>query len=446
MNCSRRISFLMMLINFMLLGCSTDSAIFRDDPFEGGDGTKENPYLVSEFDDLLAIADELNLDKHYIQVNDIDASPSEGMGDMGAMGGFPGIGSREAPFTGTYDGNGYQISNVHFKYNDKLLGFFRYIKDAEIKNLTIGKVDYGESEKMMLDFSNLTGQATADPVSLDVDSDNFSVGGALVAFNDGGRISNCHTIRGIGSRFNSLGGLVGYNSGEIIHSSADNGVGGVGSQGGLVAINSGTIRHSYAKGKAGGMASSGGLVGYNWGGTIIDSYAEVNISGYSGGGLVSTNHGLIERSVVLGGKVQVTNVPGGGLVGVNYGEIKDSYSLADVSRYDWVFGIGGLVGENLGGTITRSFATGNVSAYDNVETEQGGFAGVNSGIITSSYWNSETSGFERGVGDGDADGATGLTTQQMTGDSARDHMPEFDWSTVWMITSGYPMLQWQLEN
>lgn len=421
-------------------------AVFRADTFASGDGSIENPYQVSTFEDLLAIAEEHNLDKHFIQVNDIDASPSEGMGGMGSMGGFPGIGSREAPFTGTYDGNGYQISNLHLKYRDELLGLFRYIKDAEIKNVTIGKVDYGEAEKKMLDFSNLTEQATTDLISLEVDSDNFSVGGALVAYNDSGLISNCHTIRGIGSRFNYLGGLVGYNSGEIIHSSADNNVGGMGYLGGLVAINSGTIRNSYAKGYVGGMGHAGGLVGYNYGGDIIDSYSEVNSGAYVGGGLVAINNGLIQGSAALGDKVDSSFGPGGGLVAINYGEIKDSYSLADIRRHDQIAGTGGLVGENRGGTITHSFATGNVTAYDEVDTEQGGFAGVNSGNISLSYWNSETSGFEKGVGDGDSAGATGLTTLQMTGPAARDHMPDFDWSTVWITTTGYPMLQWQMED
>ena len=425
------------------------TAVFRFHTFASGDGSVANPYHVSTFDDLITITDVHNLDKHYIQVNDIDASASEGYGDMGSMGGFPGIGSREHPFTGTYDGAGYQISNLHFKYNDKLLGFFRYIKDAEIKNLTIGKVQYedpAEKEKMM-DYSNLSDPATLDFNSIDVDTDNISVGGTLVAFNDGGRILNCHSVRqSFGSRFNNNGGLVGYNSGEIIYSSAETNVGFVSWTGGLVAINSGIIRNSFATGSARGMSSAGGLVGYNWGGTITDSFAEGDIHAYGGGGLVARNDGLIERSAALGDSVLASLGTGGGLVGVNSGEIRDSYTLTDVSRYERIIGSGGLVGENRSGTITRSFAAGKVSVYDNVDTEQGGFAGVNFGEITFSYWNTESSGFERGVGEGDTDGSTGLTTSQMTGPAARDHMPEFDWSDVWRTTSGYPMLQWQEEN
>ncbi len=420
------------------------TAVFRLHTFESGDGSITNPYHVSTFDDLIAITDVHNLDKHYIQVNDIDASASEGMGDMGSMGGFPGIGSREHPFTGTYDGGGYQISNLHFKYSDRLLGFFRYIKDAEIKNLTIGEVQYEDPAEKEMDFSNMSDPTILDFNSIDVYSDNFWVGGALVAFNDGGLISNCHSKRGIGTRFNRLGGLVGYNSGEIIYSSSENGVGGQGFLGGLVAINSGTIRHSNAKGFVGGMATAGGLVGYNWGGTITDSYAEGDIGAFSGGGLVARNDGLIERSAAIGERISVSFGTRGGLVGVNYGEIRDSYALPDVSRSGEAGGLGGLVGENHGGTITRSFSVGHVSADD--ETKMGGFTGVNSGVITSSYWNRETSGFDRGVGDGDTDGATDLTTQQMTGPEAQDHMPEFDWTTIWVTTSGYPMLRWQLED
>ncbi len=416
------------------------------DMFQAGDGSIANPYHVSTFDDLIAITDVHNLDKHYIQVNDIDASASEGMGNMGSMGGFPGIGSRENPFTGTYDGGGYQISSLHLKYYDNLLGFFRYIKDAKIKNLTIGEVQIEDPADKSMEFSSLNTSVPTDFNLHEVDIENTNVGGVLVAFNDGGRISNCHSTRGIASRFNSLGGLVGYNSGEIIHSSSENRVTGQGYLGGLVAINSGFIRHSHANGSFGGMGATGGLVGYNYGGTIMDSYSDGDISAYSGGGLVAINSGLIIRSAALVESVYGSLSPGGGLVGVNYGEIMDSYSLTGISRFERIVGTGGLVGENRSGTISRSFAAGKVSVYDDDDTEQGGFAGVNSGVITSSYWNTETSGFDRGVGDGDADGATGLTTQQMTGPEAQDHMPEFDWTTVWVTTSGYPMLRWQLED
>jgi trimeric autotransporter adhesin len=70
-----------------------------------------NPYTVGTFDDLMAMRYENYLEKHFIQISDIDASPSKDIGDFS---GFIPIRTLKAPFTGSYNGNGYQITDLAY--------------------------------------------------------------------------------------------------------------------------------------------------------------------------------------------------------------------------------------------------------------------------------------------------------------------------------------------
>jgi hypothetical protein len=105
------------------------------------------------------------------------------------------------------------------------------------------------------------------------------------------------------------------------------------------------------------------------------------------GGLVGLNRqGSITNSYATG------NVSGkgdvGGLVGANsYGNITNSYAMGNVSGNS---DVGGLVGYNGGGNITNSYAIGNVSGNENI----GGLEGYNNagGSIKNSYYDSQTSG------------------------------------------------------
>ena len=96
------------------------------------------------------------------------------------------------------------------------------------------------------------------------------------------------------------------------------------------------------------------------------------------GPLVGANQGTVSHSYATG------NVSGygcvGGLVGSNdFGLINSSYSTGSVSggrKY-----LGGLAGCNNGGTIIASYATGSVSG----DTRVGGLVGDNSGSVVASY-------------------------------------------------------------
>jgi hypothetical protein len=113
------------------------TAVFKREPLTmGGDGSQTNPYQVHTLDDLIAIALEENLDKHYIQVADIDASESENLNNGS---GFKHIGDAEHPFTGVYDGDEFVIRDLHLNFNrsDPHNGLFGYAKNAEIVNVNV---------------------------------------------------------------------------------------------------------------------------------------------------------------------------------------------------------------------------------------------------------------------------------------------------------------------
>ena len=119
---------------------------------------------------------------------------------------------------------------------------------------------------------------------------------------------------------------------------------------------------SYAKGgsvkSGGGVDNVGGLVGNNYKGSIIASYAAVDVNGGAGNDSV------------------------GGLVGWNEGSISASYTTGAVSGGAGNDNVGGLVGWDSGGTITASYAAGNVNGGGSLV---GALVGYGEGTITASY-------------------------------------------------------------
>jgi hypothetical protein len=135
----------------------------------------------------------------------------------------------------------------------------------------------------------------------------------------------------------------------------------------------------------------------------------------------------------------------GGLVGQNGGffsggEIQNTKATGSVSvdrRY-----AGGLVGVNpTAGSVRLSFAAGAVTGASDAR----GLVALNtliepddSGTVTESYWDTETTGQDTSPGN-----ATGLTTAEMTGPDALTNMTELS-DGVWQPTeTSYPVLRLQ---
>ncbi len=127
---------------------------------------------------------------------------------------------------------------------------------------------------------------------------------------------------------------------------------------------------------------TGGLVGDNYGGSITNSYSTGAVKGSSFiGGLVGVNDGTIKNSYSTGAVIGSGNYVGG-LVGDNYGgSITNSYSTGEVTGSGNY--VGGLVGRSSGSSssITNSYSTSTVTGNNYV----GGLSGGNTGSIKNSY-------------------------------------------------------------
>jgi PKD repeat protein len=317
---------------------------------------------------------QYSLDSHYEIVQDITPATTS---EWDSSENFDSIGDSGTPFTGTLDGNGYTIQDLRIDTADDQAGLFGYTgSNATIRNVTISNADVSGGDKT----------------------------GVLVGTNSG-TIENASTSGAVNGG-DYVGGLVGENRGTIRNSDSSVTIGAsTTAGGGLVGLSSGTVTESYATGTiAGGSGATGGLIGQITGGTVSQSYATGSVtSGTYKGGLVGRNTGsaAIENSYARGTVPSGTHI--GGLVGSN----EDSAS------------------------ITSSYATGSVEGGST-----NGLVGTDSGgdNIADSYWDTESTGQSGSAGDG----ALGLTTAQMQGDSAPTYMSFPD--SLWTTTSGYPEL------
>ena len=354
-----------------------------------GGGALTAYMLVNTVNDLQNIQN--NLTGTYALGADIDAGATSG---WNAGAGFSPVGGNAEPqFTGTFEGNGHTISNLFIDYttpypqtsNDGftalgVAGLFGVIGGAGIVRdvaLTNANVSAGAGMTVgALVGAVVTGQVLNDSSSgvvsgLSAVGANSSpgVGGLVGSVLDGGSIST-----------SSSSAQVTGGNGEVV--------------GGLVGslVTGSTLTWSYATGNVavGGpingpifqYAEAGGLIGtiygYHFGAvnplpvTVSHAYATGAVSGAGGsfvGGFVGAmDQGTISASYATG---QVTQT------GVNY--------LADND-------IGGFVGYVGGGaTVTQSYASGAVATVGapNIDyvTLAGGFAGVvnNYGAINNAY-------------------------------------------------------------
>lgn len=217
--------------------------------------------------------------------------------------------------------------------------------------------------------------------------------GGLVGFNRISTIKNC-SISGTITGESRVGGLTGTSTGTILDCTSTAIVTGLGDDtGGLVGRSGGDeAKISGSTVEAPGSVlgkgdQTGGLIGFN-NGKIENSSARVDVTaeGEYVGGLVGDNylHGTVSGSFATGevlGKREF-DLRLGGLVGQNRNIIEQSYATGDVFGYGRY--VGGLVGYSSAGTIKESFATGDVSGK-RWRNDFGGLVGYNRSKIIDCY-------------------------------------------------------------
>jgi len=185
--------------------------------------TEERPYMIEDVHDLQDMNEDL--DAHYALANDIDASETEEWNDGE---GFSMVGTRNDPFTGTFDGHDYTIRNLFIDRSEQrsaeYVGLFGHLADGgEIRNINLFDVQVSGSTEV----------------------------GGLVGVNEDGTVSDSHVtgeVRGRGPYdFITAGGLVGNNEGTVTNSQFTDGLVTAPNAGGLVGRNkySGTVENSF---------------------------------------------------------------------------------------------------------------------------------------------------------------------------------------------------------
>ena len=281
---------------------------FYDLPFskftEGGDGSKEDPYLIATVGDLQQVFQAP--DKAYKLVSDLDMSKSASY--------WTPIKS----FTGVLDGNGYSIYNLGIKTTDSNAGFFGTLDNLGIvKNLTFVKPTIELTSNNQY-AGIVAGESSYDytGAGTDVNVDSVFVYDANIS----------------GTADANIGGLVGCQS---LYST----VAASSFQGSIYAPNA-----SMVGGIAGKQRTSS---------TVTASYADVTaVASSSLGGIVgeagSTQDGCTVTNCEVRGSLTAENNVGG-IMGYSYANrIKNCITHADIKATNpasWGgYAAGGIVG------------------------------------------------------------------------------------------------------
>ena len=214
------------------------------------------------------------------------------------------IGSLSYPFSGIFDGRGYNLYGLIIDSTDDYVGLFGYslgiIKNISMQNSFIkgnnyvgaiagfsaGSIEscYNNGCVSALDYTGgIVGSLEESRIGSQlqqlqiINSCNIgkiyglNIVGGIVGQNSGGKIENCYNTGEITCKEFIVGGITGRNLGEMSE-----------------------ISNSYNTANISGNRA-GGLAGYNYG-TILSSYNTGTITGTYLGGLVSCNRGVIEAS------------------------------------------------------------------------------------------------------------------------------------------------------
>jgi hypothetical protein len=393
--------------------------------FSGGDGSAGNPFQITtaaQLDSVRLYCGIADSGKYFKLMNDIDLTTWLSPGNPGYNDGafwLPIGRGHPKEFYGTFNGNSHKVSGLKIRrINTDSIGLFGSIGiGGKLQNIGV-EIRNGDT---------VLGQKYV---------------GGLAGCNDSGMVNNsyCHATGPVCGKIYT-GGLVGRNSGSISNSNTAGMVMGITGSiylGGLIGYNSyGIVCNSYATGMVNGAYLVGGLVGVYYYGTMNNCSSTGAVSGTQFiGGLVGGNtYGLVNNSYASGAVSGVDQGVGGLMGDQYYGSVSNSYATGAVSGTTH---IGGLVGKNFKGTVRNCFATGAVIGIDTV----GGLVGWNSGTVSNSYWDKQTTGQDTSFG---SIPSFGKTTAQMKTQST---FVGWDFAASWAIktgiNAGYPYLQWQI--
>ena len=361
---------------------------YATDSFEGGSGTKDDPYKIKTAEQLAKLAADINSGKgdkeythsgeYFILTDNIDLSAHRWV----PIGYY--VINEGHQFSAYFNGNNKKITGLYVKEerDDYSAGLFGAVGGITIENVIIEN-----------GYVEANGQA------------GILVGNATQAYGCNKQFINC-TVSGTVKNSSSTedgrqsGGLVGYNSyGSYENCTADVTVIGGGKTGGFAGDDfAGKYKNCIAKGKVSGAWSVGGFAGVLFSGTTVEkcaSYGNVEAKDWNVGGFA----GYIEENVKVNNCVSFGNVTSA-VVG-------------------WAPKIGGFAGTVNKSKITNSHAAGVLTkAHETIDAR--GFAGVDD---ASTYENCsfdvEKNTGIKAAGTADNNGSEGTDVGGVTGGSTQ---------------------------
>ena len=405
-----------------------------------GNGTGEDPYVISTAEQLQAMSAEPSA--NYALGNDIDASDTIGWNE---------VADPENETLGEAGSQEFETQYSPIVERSETI----YVDGVEV-NQTDYQINYFNGQII---FSSAPANVTNSSVTANVTVsyslgqvyrgfDPIDTGGTDISIEGrGNTIQNLYINRpnenGVGLLENVDGAIVRDLSFDSIIANGGNETGALAAR-----FTESRVRNIEINGLVTGTNQVGGVAGVSYSTEYdeLSSRAVVrgkrNVGGVTGRAVETPGTGdqgstVIEESSVestSAGVVQGTrNVGGfagyGGSVSIN-----NSYANANVEGNR---SVGGLVGRaQVGGVVKNGFSAVEVSSG----TATGAVIGNNNGSqVSNFYLDTEKAGQVDaiGVATGDED-VTGLTTSEMQGDVAEDNMSGLNFTDIWSTTDGYP--------
>lgn len=383
----------------------TDWIEYAAAEFDGGTGTKDDPYRIATAEQLAKLSKDVDEKIHYDGSffrleNDIDLSAHcwTSIGNYTTTAGL-------SSFGGFFDGNGKTIKGmiVDSRSNCRSAGLFGYISGGRSGH-TVG----------VKDLTIVDAKLYTDESGLD-ENDSLSAGilvaGSMV--NDGFKgtgvyenitVSGTIDVVAVTAGYNKVGGLIGEdNRGIIKNCKTDVIITGATNVGGMVGLSSNSkFEDCLAEGKIDGLWVIGGFVGYSTSSTWDTKECESTF-----------------KRCIADVDITASNWNVGGFVGLaEFGTFENCASLGNVTSTVDRFEprIGGFVGgvgsrdylENSEATFIKCHSACLVTSASD-DYDAGGFAGnFEVGTFENCSYDNEKNALLNAIGEGETD-------QQVTG-------------------------------
>ena len=291
----------------LLMGEENSTAVFENEAadFEGA-GDEDDPYLIEDVDDLKKLAENVNNGEAYANTYfkltaNIDLKNEE----------WPPIGTLQGeevrPFQGTFDGDGYQITNLKISNGGEYAGLFGNVWGATIQNC------------------NVTGEING-----------YNHTGGIVGYaNDNTHILNCSFQGNVEGNGEERGGIVGHTSigCDVSGCFVTGTVTGDREVGGIAGSGVGTIKNCYALADVTATGvNAGGIAGHAYHVTIENCYYSGNVSARNDAGGIA---GFVSGSIIKNCVSLAKSVTDGDCVNRIVGDVSRVENVTLTSNYGY---------------------------------------------------------------------------------------------------------------